>query len=83
MTVNIKVCEARKAATQHVQFLLRLRFSILPGYWSGISVDRETFGHEPTESTDPQLHSARRTEFAAGCVRASSGPDARDDAQLP
>ena len=59
MTVAIKVFKARRPATQYVQYLLSLRFSILPGYWSGISVDRRTFRHEPTETTDPQLHSAR------------------------
>ena len=59
MTVGVKVLKARRPATQYVLYLLRLRFSILPGYWSAISVGQETFRHQPTEWTDPQLHSAR------------------------
>ena len=59
MTVAIKAFKARRPATQYVQYLLILRFSILPGYWSGIVVYRKTFRHQPTEWTDPQLHSAR------------------------
>ena len=59
MAVAIKVFKARRPATQYVQYLLRLRFSILPGYCSGIVVSRETFRHVPTEWTDLQLHSAR------------------------
>jgi len=57
--VAIKVFKARRPATQYLQYLLRLRFCILPGYWSGTRVYSDTFRHQPTEWTDPQLQSAR------------------------
>ena len=59
MAVAIEVCKARRPATQSLQYLLMLRFSTLPGYSSGILLSRHLVRLQPTEWTDPQLHSAR------------------------
>ena len=59
MAVAIEVFKARRPATQYLQYLLMLRFSTLPGYASGILLSRDLVRLQPTEWTDPQLHSAR------------------------